>query len=281
MADCPSNDDTPRIDEARELEFVAARQLLAGLLNVPEIRSFFDREPQPDTRMVYTRMVTIWMLVLQRLGKGLSFTEVVSRMISHGRDMFPDNKRVREETLSENTSAYSKARQRMPLDALENFSRLVCDHLARTSEPVFGSRRVFIIDGSTITLPPTPGLIEAFPPATNQHGTSVWPVAMLMVAHEMQSGCALLPQVDPMYGERNSSESRQAEKIVRRLPEKSIVLADSGFGIFNVAYHSVANGHDFLCRLTHARYKALRRIATPIEEGLPDGRQAPGSGLMR
>lgn len=107
---------------------------------------------------------------------------------------------------------------------------------------------------------------KVFPPATNQHGESVWPVAMLMVAHEMQTGCALGPQVDPMYGPNNSSEAKQAEQIIDRLPENSIVMADSGFGVFSVAFDCQTRGKEFLFRLTKQRYKALLKNATLVEE---------------
>jgi hypothetical protein len=217
--------------------------------------------------MVYTNSVTLWMLILQRLGKGQSLSEMVTQVIDNERDLLPDNKRVRDDTLSDGTSAYSKARKRLPMKVIEDFSKQVCDYLGRTSEPVFDGRRVFILDGTTITLPPTPALQKAFPPATNQHGTSVWPVAMLMVVNEMQSGCALLPQIDPMYGENNSSEARQAKEITSQLPADSIVLADSGFGIFSVAYACVNDGHDFLFRLSSSRFKALRRQAELIDQG--------------
>jgi hypothetical protein len=126
---------------------------------------------------------------------------------------------------------------------------------------------VFIIDGTTFTLEPTPQLKRAFPPATNQHGESVWPVAMLMVANEMQSGCALLPQIDPMYGPKRSSEAEQARRIVRRLPANSVVMADSGFGIFSVGYHSTQAEHDILFRLTKSRFNALRKKGQLIDEG--------------
>jgi len=90
---------------------------------------------------------------------------------------------------------------------------------------------------------------------------------MLMVANEMQSGCALLPQIDPMYGENNSSEAQQAKEIMRQLPVDSIFLGDIGFGIFSVAYSSVAYGHDFLFRLSTSRFKALRRQAELLDQG--------------
>jgi hypothetical protein len=216
----------------------------------------------PNTRMVYTEAVTLWMLVLQRMGKGLSLEGTVKQVLEFERDLLPDNKRVRDQTLSQSTTAYSNARQRLPLDVVLAFSQAVCNHLGRTSPPIFDNRRVFIIDGTTITLPPTPVLQKHFPPAVNQHGSSVWPVALLMVAHELQSGCALLPQIDPMYGENRSCESRQAREICQRLPEKSVVLADSNFGIYSVAHDCIQAGHDFLFRLTAPRFRALVKHAT-------------------
>jgi hypothetical protein len=217
--------------------------------------------------MVYTNGVTLWMLILQRLGGGTSLSEVVSQVLSHDRDLLPDHKRVRDNTLSENSAAYAQARKRLPLETILEFSHRVCNYLGEISEPVIDGRRVFILDGTTITLPPTKELQQAYPPAPNQHGTSVWPVAQLMVANEMQSGCALLPQVDPMYGPNNASEAVQAHRIVRQLPDNSIVMADAGFGIYSVAHHAIDAGHDILFRLTKARFKPLRRRAELIDKG--------------
>jgi hypothetical protein len=217
--------------------------------------------------MVYTNGVTLWLLILQRLGGGMTLEEAVSHLLSHGLDVLPDNKRVRLGTVSTSTGSYSQARQRLSLEFIQDVSERICNHLGEISPCILDKRRVFILDGTTITLPPTPALREAFPPATNQHGESVWPVAQLMIAAEMQSGCVLLPQIDPMYGENNASEAVQARRIVSKLPGKSIVLADSGFGIYSVAHHSLLAGHDFLFRLSHSRFKALRRKAEQIDEG--------------
>jgi hypothetical protein len=247
--------------------FAAATELLRQMIQSPEVSKQFDPDLRSNTRMIYTKGVTLWMLIMQRLGNGLSLEDTVTYILTHDRDLLPDNKRVREGLLSENSSAYNKARKNLPIESIHEFSSAVCDYLGQTSEPIFGSQRVFIIDGTTITLPPTPDLKRAFPPATNQHGESVWPIAMLMVANEMQSGCALLPQIDPMYGPERSSEANQARQIVRRLPENSVVMADAGFGIFSVAYHSTRAGHDILFRKTASRFKSLRKKAKLIDEG--------------
>jgi DDE family transposase len=214
---------------------------------------------------IYTTLVTLWMLTLQRLGGGSSLVEAVKVIQEHGRNLLPDNKRVREETLSRNSGAYSEARRRLPIKAAELFASSICRSLVDRTPSWFGDQRAYIIDGTTITLSPTSGLTQAFPPATNQHGVTVWPVLRMLVAHELQSGCALIPEIGAMYGAKNTSEAKQAVVIAKRLPRRSIAMADSGFGIFMVGYAMIGQGHDILFRLTKSRYKALRRQAERIE----------------
>ncbi|HEY2838649.1 MAG TPA: transposase [Pirellulales bacterium] len=64
-----------------------------------------------------------------------------------------------------------------------------------------------------------------------------------------------------------SRESRQAIEIIDRLPADALVLADSGFGIFSVAYHCDHSDREFLFRLSSQRFKALQRKATLVEAG--------------
>jgi len=218
----------------------------------------------PNT--VYTTYLTLWMLILQRLGGGKTLEGVVKEVLANNRDLLPPNKRVQEGTLSQSSAAYSNARQRLELHTVEYLAKRVSDSLIEASPPVYEDLRTFIIDGTTITLAPTAELKEAFPPATNQHGDSVWPVAMLMMAHELQSGCALPPEIGAMYGEHNTSEAEQAKAISQRIPPGSLVLADSGFGIFGVVYHVVSSGRPILFRMTKSRFKSVRRQATLVED---------------
>jgi hypothetical protein len=214
---------------------------------------------------VYTTLITLWMLTLQRLGGGLSLSAVVKVIQESGQHLLPDNKRVREGTLSKNSGAYSEARQRLPLKAVKLFASMVCDSLVERSPSWFGEQRAYIIDGTTITLSPTSELRKAYPPAINQRGVSVWPVLRMLVAHELQSGCALAPELGAMYGNGNISEPKLAAAIAKRLPARSLALADSGFGIFSVAYAMVKQRHDILFRLTNARYKSMVRRAELLQ----------------
>ena len=44
-------------------------------------------------------------------------------------------------------------------------------------------------------------------------------------------------------------------------------MADSGFGIFSVAYHATQAEHEILFRLTDSRYKSLCKKAKLIDDG--------------
>ncbi len=172
---------------------------------------------------VYTTLVTLWMLTMQRLNGGSSLASVVKVVQTYAKHLLPDNKRVREGKLSKSSAAYSEARKRLPIKAAELFASSVCDSLVERSPSWFGNQRAYIIDRTTMALSPTSALAEAFPPATNQHGTSVWPILMVLVAHELQSGCALIPEIGAKYGEKNTSEARLFTAIIKQFPPRAIL----------------------------------------------------------
>ena len=62
---------------------------------------------------VYTTLVTLWMLTMQRLNGGTSMAAVVKVVQTYSSNLLPNNKRVRDGTLSKSTSAYSEARRRL------------------------------------------------------------------------------------------------------------------------------------------------------------------------
>ena len=243
-------------------EFHSACELLRRITPEHELLKLAPTGPAA----VYTTLVTLWLLTLQRLGGGMSLAAVVKDVITHSRSLLPDNKRVREGTLSQNSAAYSEARKRLPLAVVEFFANRVCDSLIERLPSWFGNQRAFILDGTTFTLSPTSELTKVFPPATNQFGETVWPVLMMLVAHELQSGCALVPEVGSKFGEDNTSEAKQAAAIAQRLPPRSIVMGDAGFGIFSVCYAMRQAQHDILFRLTQTRYKSLCKKAELVRE---------------
>ena len=197
-----------------ESELTSAIEMLRSIIPDEELELLAPTGPAT----VYTTTLTLWMLILQRLGKGTSLNTVVKDVLSNSRQLLPDNRRVRENTLSEKSGAYSDARKRLPLDVVEYFAKRVCDSFIQQTPSWFDDLRAFIIDGTTMTLSPTSELREAFPPAINQYGETVWPVMLMLVAHELQSGAALPPELGAMYGDGNTSEAKLAANPLKWIP---------------------------------------------------------------
>jgi hypothetical protein len=251
------------VDAQREAEFDRAFALLKGLVDWPEA----DRRFPVGQQAVYTTSVVLWMLIYQRMNPDASL-EAAVKLLVHSRPwLLPDNKRVRQGTLSSNTGGYSRARTRLPREPAE----WLCDEVSRSlidsSAPSWNGRRVFLIDGTTMTLSPTRPLRKAFPPALNQHGSGVWPVALLVMAHDLDSGTALKPAVGAMYGPQAVSETALIEGCLAQMPAESIALADSGYGIFVVAFAAREAQHPFLLRMTQQRFAAVRRQAKLAAKG--------------
>ena len=197
---------------------------------------FFELGPWRGNAVYVTRVV-LWMLVSQRMNPERSWESAVKRLIQTQPDFLPRNKRVFEHPLSEATGSYRRARTRLQRAAAEWFARRVSEALIATTAPSWNGRRVDTVDGTTITLAPEPALRRAFPPASNQHGVNpgrvgVWPVALLVLAHELSRGAALLPAVGAMYGAHAVSETALVREQFRQMPADGIALADAGFGIF-------------------------------------------------
>jgi hypothetical protein len=241
-------------------QFDLFRRLLpADILN--------DLDPKA-AQTAYTPFVVTWLLVYQRLHGNATLNDAVAEFIQRFPEAArPDCKRAREKTLSANTGGYSLARTNLDVRVLYWAAGTLFDSLVGGYRPCWRGRRGFIIDGSTLQLAPTLALQLAFPPASNQHGSSHWPILHLATAHELTSGLAVWPEFGPMYGPQAKGEIALAKGLLGRLPEGSLLVADRNFGIFAFAHAAVTAKHAVLLRLKQDRFRALLRQARPVGPG--------------
>ena len=255
-------DDVP-VDSERDTEFDRAFELLLKLVDLRRADEIMPLGPGA----VDTASVVLWLLVYQRLRRSATLQTAVKHLVDSASELCVDNKRLRQQTLSSGAGTYSDGRQRLTPEVTEWFANEVRRSIIATSTPTLGGRRVFVVDGTTMTLAPEKALQAAFPPASNPHGEGVWPVALLVVAHELESGAATQPEIGAMYGPQAVSEVQLAQACFARLPADSIVMADANFGIFSVAWGAAQHEHSFLFRRTEPRFHALRKRATGVGEG--------------
>lgn len=247
------------VDPVRDQEFDRAFELLRGLVDWSAV----EREFPVRANAVYSTRVVLRMLVSQRMSPESSLESAVKRLLETQRDFLPPNKRVVEKTLSAATGAYSRARSRLPLQAARWFAEHVSQSLIGLRPPSFDGRRVDLVDGTTITLAPESTLRRAFPPASNQHGAGVWPVALLVMAQELSSGAALLPAVGAMYGEHAVSETALVAEVIAHMPRRR--HRAGGCGLRHLRGRVGCAPARPRLRVENDR-RALRRQATLVDE---------------
>jgi hypothetical protein len=250
-------------DSRLDVDFDRAFEQLRQLVDFDQVDEMFP----VAANGIYTTALVLWMLVYQRMSEDSSLEAAIKKMLETRPEFLRQNKRLEEGTLSTSTGAYSRARTRMPLEAANWLAEGVSQALIEASPPSYRGRRLFITDGTTITLAPEEALQRQFPPASNQFGEGVWPVVLVVVTHELASGAALIPEIGAMYGPHAVSETALVRRGFEQLPADGVVMTDSGFGIFRVAHEARQSGHLFLLRLTKTRFEALRTKATLLCEG--------------
>jgi hypothetical protein len=209
--------------------------------------------------------VVIWLIMFQRLHHRGTLSVAVRELLCGSVSRYVCWREGQEgHDLSANTSGYSQARSRLPLEVAEKVSDTIFESLLAKPQVVPGLERpMFLLDGSTLLLPHSEDLVRAYPPPRNQHGASHWSVMRVLVAHEVVSGLAVRPCWGPMDGPQAVSEQGLAKQMLLRLPAGSVVLGDRNFGVFSMAYHARQQQHPCLFRLTELRAQKLNGRVLP------------------
>jgi putative transposase len=216
---------------------------------------------------IYTDAVVIWLMVAQRLmANGTLETAVMDLARGLPMEFWPRPcKRLQvgsqgtKTNLSGNTASYNQARQGLPLAIVEQSTdqafRQLIEQVGRPGMRT--ERNAFFVDGSSMRMPHNEALSAQYPPGSNQHGQSHWPLLRIVVAHDLYSGLAMRPEWGALNGEHAVSEQGLLEQAIDRLPSGCIVLGDANFGVFSTAYAGTQRGHPVVLRLTLARARHL------------------------
>ena len=207
-------------------------------------------------RGIYSLSVVVWLMMWQRLDGQGTLAKAVQQVVQGvlGNLLAPE-KRVREQRVSSNTGALSRARKRLPIAVVEEVCDAIFTQLTGAGQSLM--QRLFLLDGSSLRLPHTASLVKAYPPGSNRHGEAHWPVIRVVVAHHLGSGLATRPCWGPMFGPEAVSEQGLTETILDRLPSGAGLLGDSNFAVFSVVWAAQARGHEVLFRLTEARARKI------------------------
>lgn len=155
---------------------------------------------------------------------------------------------------SADPSAYSQARQRLPGALLEKLSRRVADRLHQHARHWHG-HRVWVVDGTGVSMPDTPELQDAFPQPPLQKTGCGFPVANLVGLFCWSTGALVHLAVDNRY----VGEINLFRRLYRWLQPNDLVVGDRLYGNYYELAALSARGVHAVYRVNRARKVDFRR----------------------
>jgi hypothetical protein len=226
-----------------------------------ELFHLLQRQMGVDVRnRIYTARLVVWMMIDQRLRARGTLASSVEQLVQGRFDpLLSRCRRVEQNKIALSTGGYCQARQHLPKLLVSRSMQELVERLRsrRWESKSTGQPRVYLLDGSSLQWEHEPELVQAYPPASNQHGKSHWPVMRLVVLHDLDTGLAERPCWGPLNGPKAVSEQALAERAMKHVPAGSVMLGDRNFGVFWTAYEAQQLGHGVIVRLTAVRAKSL------------------------
>lgn len=208
---------------------------------------------------LYGYSTIIAIMLYRRLAGNISQADTIKALLTIMPEHFRNSKRGREDSISCSPTAFSKALKKMPLSVFHSVLDMVSAKMLEDVRPAWNNLHVFLLDGTTVKAGPIKEIRDDFPAASNQKGTSVFPVINLAIATELSTGLVIRPELGAMYGPNAISETQLGMKVIDRLPRNSLIIADSGFGIFRTAWHALTTNRYFLLRISTALFGSLSK----------------------
>ena len=244
----------PRPQPAQLLKLFIQLLPTRTLRRLPALQAltFYDR--------LFTPLVSLWLLLFQRLHADHSLDAAVTHARAGGADHV--HPRLASRLRSDATAAYSDARQRLPEPWVQQVLQTLGDKISRWDPAaLWRGWRPVLLDGSTVRLRPAGDLPQHFPPQGNQHGPGYWCLLRVVVGFCTFSGAAL----DCALGACQVSEQALGVELILRATARCLFIGDRNFGIYLIAQAARAKGHHLLVRLTQVR--AAKLLGGPLTAG--------------
>ncbi len=226
-------------------------------------------------RCFWTPAVTAMTFLRQILCGNCSCRQAVSMTVSQSAAGDAGLGGAREGWVSGDPSAYAQARSRLPLVWFAALHRSVVDGLLRRVAPTRGrdraapaprwcGRRVFLVDGSTVSMSDAPALQAAFPQPYGQKAGCGFPQARLTAIFCHASGALLDLAVDSL----RFQELSLLRRMMKHFRHGDVIVGDRAYHSYVDFVQWVRHGLDVVLRLNEAAWPNLstRRRLGPDDQ---------------
>ena len=200
----------------------------------------------------YTPDVTVSCLLSQALDEDQSLQASVLRLVA-------SKTFANEEPPSANTSAYSQARSRLPVQVLETLSEQTAINTTSEILPQWQWRRRSpkLVDGSTLSMPDTQENQKKYPQPNSQKEGVGFPLARFLVMICFVTGVVLKFAIAPFSG-KETGEHALLRRVLDGFNRGDIALGDAYFPSFFLVCELVNRGVDFVFPAHASRHRDFR-----------------------
>jgi putative transposase len=211
--------------------------------------------PQGSYERLWTPLITLWYLIWQWLQPKHTLDRVVLDARRGGADrLCRPTKRLSRGIQSKATTAYSDARQRLPLEWVRQcFGQLAAALLLLGQGPGRPELAVELLDGSTKRLRPHGDMGQHFPAHRTRRKRAYWCVARVLVSFCARTGLATAARIASLH----VSEQALAVQLILEAAKRVLYIGDRNFGVWRVVRAAVQGGSQALVRLTQVRARRL------------------------
>lgn len=231
----------------------------ADVLTEGRILEVLDEHGVEYRDRVFGPVTTIWGFLSQVLSEDHSCRDAVSRVIAH-------RAASGLEPCSPNTASYCNARGRIPTAVLRDLAKRTAGELQAGAPErwKWNGRRVFIADGSHVSMPDTPQNQAGYPQPEAQRPGIGFPLARLAVLLSLATGACHDLAMAP-YAGKGTGETTLLRRMYGTLGPGDVVLADALFDDYFIACELRQRGVELVAR---AQYQ---RVGTQTVRSGPDG----------
>ena len=210
--------------------------------------------PAGTYERLWVPLVTLWYFIWQWLQPNHTLEAVAIDARRGGADCLgPKGKPLSKGIKSKATTAYSDARQRLPLAWVRQcFTQLgaALRALGRGREQDLPAE---LLDGSTKRLRPYGDIPQQFPAHRTRRRKNYWCLARVLVSFCASTGIATAALLASIH----VSEQAMAVQLMLEAAKRVLYIGDRNFGVWRVVRAAVQGGGHALVRLTEARARRL------------------------
>lgn len=232
----------------------------ADILTEASIRDVLNEHGVQFRDRVFSPVTTIWGFLSQVLSEDHSCRDAVSRVIAH--------RATNGVTIcSPNTASYCNARSRILTKVLSTLATRTAEELQTSvaDQWKWNGRSVFIVDGSSVSMPDTPENQAMYPQPPNQKPGLGFPLARVAVLLSLATGACHDLAIAPYQG-KGTGETNLFRRMYDTLKRGDVVLADALFDDYFIAWELCKRGIDIVARAQYARVGSRTAQSSPDDD---------------